>query len=130
MIRRNSHGNASWKSASSVGRDRDHRAGRVRVVEPGIYFVLDSDPATWSYNSYGPSNNSGFTRVFGSLVAVPPPPKSPTPPPPSQSVNSCPAQYPNCSCKGPGCTHPDLTAYGGNGPIGMTSPKSIHRSVN
>jgi hypothetical protein len=90
-------------------------------LDPDTYTILDSDLFTWSQNPQ--SGGMGFARVNGTLASAPSQPTS------SPSANSCPAQYPNCSCKGPGCTHPDLTAYGGNGPIGMTSPKSIHRSV-
>jgi hypothetical protein len=35
------------------------------VIPAGYYVVLDSDPSTWSYNSYAPSNGSGFTKVTG-----------------------------------------------------------------
>ena len=38
------------------------------IVPAGTYTVVDSGPATWSYNSG--SNNAGFTRVWGFAVQV------------------------------------------------------------
>jgi hypothetical protein len=38
------------------------------IVPAGTYTVLDSSPATWSFNSG--SNNAGFTRVWGFAVQV------------------------------------------------------------
>jgi len=39
------------------------------IVPAGPYTVIDSDPATWSFNLA--SNNSGFVRLWGFAVAVP-----------------------------------------------------------
>jgi hypothetical protein len=54
----------------------NHVATLNVTVAAGIYFVVDSDPSSWSYNFQAPSNGSGFTRVFGSLVN---PPSAPNP---------------------------------------------------
>ena len=43
----------------------------------GTYTVVDSDPATWSQNSF--SGGRGFTRVFGAFVASAPPVPAPAP---------------------------------------------------
>jgi hypothetical protein len=49
------------------------------TVPPGSYTVIDSDPATWSQNSF--SSGRGFTRVFGAFVASAPPVPAHTPTP-------------------------------------------------
>src|SRR5205823_3960011 len=50
----NNVANAAWVATPNV------------IVPAGTYTVVDSGPATWSFNSG--SNNSGFTRVWGFAV--------------------------------------------------------------
>jgi hypothetical protein len=114
---------ATFAVAGSGGPPATNWIANVNVTLPAdIYTILDSDLFTWSQNPQ--SGGRGFARVYGRLVAG-----QPAPPPPSPTI-SCPTAYPNCTCKGPGCAHPNLTGYGGNGPFGMTAPTSIHKTVN
>ncbi len=112
----NGRPNIVWVAAANV------------TVPPGYYTVLDSDPDTRSYNDR--TTGHGFAIVRGSLVS---PPKSSSPSMPTAPMTTpttstpepCPL-YPNGDCRGPGCVHPDLIAYGGNGPCGSGVTKSVH----
>ena len=97
------------------------------TIPAGLYTVLDSDPNTRSYNAQ--SGNRSFAIVRGSLqtVAAAPKPQPPAPQP-APTFNTCPRTLPNCTCRGAGCTHPDLTAFGGDGPSG--AGPSVHRTFN
>lgn len=90
------------------------------TLPAGVYTVIDSSPATWSYNAL--SSGEGFTRIQGLPSSTPlscgssPLPASPIP-------------Y-GGNCQGAGCEHPDLTAYpGGNGPFGSGSNNRTHQFI-
>lgn len=64
------------------------------TVPAGTYSVIDSNPATWSQNSF--SGGRGFTRVFGSFVAGAPPLPAPAPTPtPSPAHPTCTSTAPS-----------------------------------
>ncbi|PYT04950.1 MAG: hypothetical protein DMF60_13620, partial [Acidobacteria bacterium] len=102
------------------------------TVPAGTFIVFDSEPGTWSRNAQPPSFYRGFVIVRGQFLQgsaplpgpLPGPLSGPRPPAPS----ACPPAYPNCTCRGAGCVHPDLTAFGGNGPLGATAPRRVHVS--
>jgi hypothetical protein len=64
----------------------NHVAVVNTTVPAGIYVIIDSDPATWSYNGQPPSNGSGFARVFGTFVN--PAPAAPAPRPTTPAMQS------------------------------------------
>jgi hypothetical protein len=95
--------NAAWDAVVNV------------TVPPGNYTVVDTDPATWAQNTI--SGGKGFTRV----AAIGP-----------TSACLAPKSKKNVpfggDCRnGPGCEHPDLTSYGGNGPA--SSGTNIHLHI-
>jgi hypothetical protein len=56
------------------------------VIPAGYYVILDSDPSTWSYNSYAPSNGSGFAKVTGFFNYTTQPPQPAQPPRPTSTA--------------------------------------------
>jgi hypothetical protein len=84
------------------------------TVPPGTYSVVDTDRNTWSQNAQ--SSGAGFARVVGTA--------------PTAACVAGPTRRAvpyggNCR----GCDHPDLTAYGGNGPFGSGTNVSLHRAT-
>lgn len=93
--------NAAWDAAVNI------------TVPPGKYTVIDTDNATWAQNPT--SGGRGFARIAAT---------GPT--------NAClaPSSKKNVpfggNCHGAGCDHPDLTAYGGNGPASSGTDIHLH----
>jgi hypothetical protein len=94
-----------YGTAGVVGSNNVQNAAWVATIggltlPADTYTVVDSDPRTWGQNAQ--SGGRGFARVYGSAVA-----------------SMCPAAYPNCTCRGTACGHPDLRPWGGDGPNGV-----------
>jgi hypothetical protein len=74
------------------------------TVPAGTYSIVDSDPATWSQNSF--SGGRGFTRVFGAFVATAPPVPAPAPagktPAPGTTQPTCASSPPSTFLIAPG----------------------------
>jgi len=84
----------------------------------GYYYILDSDLNTWSSNAT--THYRGFSSITGTYLAGAPPPPAPS--------SSAPF---GGNCQGFGCFHPDLSAFGGNGPFGGGIPSvSVHLAHN
>jgi hypothetical protein len=95
-----------YGTAGVVGSNNVQNAAWVATIggltlPADTYTVVDSDPGSWSENQQ--SGGRGFVRVYGSAAPA----------------NQCPARFPNCTCRGAGCTHPDLRPWGGDGPGGV-----------
>jgi hypothetical protein len=86
------------------------------TVPPGTYTVIDTDRNTWSQNAL--SSGAGFVRVTGTAPTAACAPAGPA----RRGV----PYGGNCR----GCDHPDLTAYGGNGPFASGTNVSLHRPVS
>jgi hypothetical protein len=93
------------------------------TVPAGTYTVIDSNPPTWSQNSF--SGGRGFTRVFGSFVASAPPLPGPSPSPAPTPTPS--GSHPTCASTPPSTflIYPSRVARGGTVSLLLWCQKAV-----